>query len=177
MEWLDPILDYFRKDPIRVLTVIGGSGGLFYWFDRYRNRPHLDVRILREITLSSARVNLSFEVENLGLIPTSLEPKIALSGYTPMKKKRQFILDISSQDRSLPPRSPKQLEATIESPEAIIGALWFKTYVFTPTQGRRRRVRLRHAALKPANVALSWLRFYYELIQFYFFGKIDARTI
>src|SRR5437867_5594532 len=122
MEWLNNIISYFLQDPTRILTWIGGSGGVLYYVDRFRNRPRLRIRILH-VNPHFADMHLTFEAENLGTIPTSLEPTITLIGYTPLKKKRQFILEIPSGDRNLPPHSPKPLEATIKSPEAIIGAL------------------------------------------------------
>ena len=65
--------------------------------------------------------------------------------------------------------------ATIMRPEAIPGALWFMTYVFTPTQGRAYRVRLRHVpAGIPENARLSFGRFYYELVRFYLFCRVEV---
>ncbi len=141
-------------------------------YDRYRNRPRIRVRIL-DIGVTPEHAWLEFEVENLATIPNSIGPTITLSGLTPVEKNwRRFTFRVKSQDRSLPPMAPKRMIATTTRPPAILGALWFMTYVFTPTKGRRCRVRLRHGGSNLDRVHLNWLRFCYERLLFRFFRRI-----
>jgi len=79
------IVDYFKEDPIRILTIIGGSGGVLYCYDRFRNRLRIKIRIVKtnKHLINNKPYSISFEAENLGNTPTSLEPDIVLNGYIP----------------------------------------------------------------------------------------------
>lgn len=144
VRWL---LSWFREDPIRLLTVTGGAGGVAYWADRIRNRSRLRVRILREQSGSEKLPLLRFEAQNLGVSPMSLEPVIVVTGYTPLKRQRRvyhFAVD-QAVDRSLPPHTPRTFEAKAPlDPEGAMGFLWYRQYTFAATRGRARRVRLRY---------------------------------
>ncbi|MDO8142545.1 MAG: hypothetical protein Q6358_13675 [Candidatus Brocadiales bacterium] len=78
------VLDYFWQDPLRLLTMLGGTGGVVYWVNLYRNRMRIRIRMLREKRMGTdnQKTLLEFEVESIGNMPTSLEPKIMLTGYT-----------------------------------------------------------------------------------------------
>ena len=146
MPFFRSLLSWFAEDPIRLLTVTGGAGGVAYWVDRFRNRSRLQVRILREET-GSEKPLLRFEAQNLGVSPMSLEPVIALIGYTPLKRERRiyhFALD-QALDRSLPPHTPKTFEAKAPpDAEGALGFLWYRQYTFAATRGRGSRVCLRY---------------------------------
>src|SRR5438874_2184887 len=124
---LKSLLSWFAEDPIRILTVLGGAGGVAYWVDRLRNRSRLRVRILREQTDSNKPSLLSFEAQNLGVAPMSLEPVIIVTGYTPYKRQRRvyrFAVE-GPGDRSLPPHIPKIFEALAPADnEGAMGFLW-----------------------------------------------------
>ena len=101
------IFQWFKDDPIRVLTVAGGSGGLIYWYDRFRNRCRLRVRDIRE-----SGDSVSFEVENLGGGPTSLQPTVLkrAMGLSGERGTASYTIQ-ENQDRNLPPRTPKRFDA------------------------------------------------------------------
>src|SRR3990172_71858 len=126
MDIIDKTLDYFAKDPLRVLTLLGGSGGLAYWLSLYKNRARLRIRILKEQFLANSDQLqcIEFEAESLGAMPTSLDPRIVLTGYTPKRELRTFEYRIESQDRSLPPHVPKLLKATTKD-DHVLPFLWY----------------------------------------------------
>lgn len=164
---LSKIVDFFSEDPLRLLYVIGGSGGIMYWWDRLTKRPKLAVRINMEETIAD-RIRLNFEVENRSHLATSLEQEILFRGYNPkIRTNVKTIFVIDAKDRNLSPYAPKEFEAWAEDlPEYYF--LWFKTYIFRPTKGRKLKIRVRSAHLDQ----ISFLRFYYELILLHFLQKV-----
>jgi hypothetical protein len=108
MDFLDKVWQYFRDDPLRLLTVLGGSGGLAYWVDRLRNRPRLKLRLVSErFHDNSTPAKVEFEAINVGNEPTAIEPIVRLVGYTPTRRRRTFDFAIQSLDRQLPAQAPK----------------------------------------------------------------------
>jgi hypothetical protein len=170
MELWDTLVEYFSADPLRVLTLLGGSGGLVYWVDRFRNRPRLKLKLVSErFHDDSTPARLEFEAMNLGNEPTSLEPTIRLTGYTPKRRRRTFEFSIKSLDRQLPAHAPKHFAA--EAPQAAaLAFLWFKAYRVRTTRGRGAKMRVRTLD----HVELPRLRFLGELTLFRLLGKTSA---
>jgi len=171
LEVITKIFNYLTSDPLRILSLVGGSGGLVYWYDRYRNRTRLRVKLL-DLGLSphygKQQLCIRFEAENLGTLPVSLEPLVLLSGIIPvvMRKKlgprlqrNLYNYEIISQDRNLPPHAPKIFEAYGDVDD-IRPFLWFIIYRFTPTRGKVRKIRIRSSD----KFRLSCLRYVYELM-------------
>lgn len=161
---------------LRILTVFGGSTGIFYLHDRFVNRLRLKIRIfdLGIFTKKNAPAYMKFEVENLGLVPISLESTIIVKGYYLKNKFSRFrgkykimrytysIIDI---DKYLPPRKPRVFTAECDT-GSISQSLWFIIYTFTPTIGWKCRVRIRSAL----GTRLSYLKYDYELFLSRWFG-------
>lgn len=162
------LYDFFSSDPIRLLTVIGGSGGAFYWWDRYKNRPKLLGEIEKERSYDDGRQRLNFEVENCGSYLTSLKREFIVKGYTWKRDKKRFIFYVHEDDRSLPPSAPKKFSAWTTDPDSVYDFLWFRTYCFYPTKGKKLKIRIRSAFLDE----LSLFRFLVEVILFRFFYKV-----
>lgn len=187
-EILYKIIYFFLDDPLRILYLIGGSGGIFYWVNRYLNRITLRVELiefgLSQYPLKSIKdsFKIRFEITNLGLKPTSLEKTIKLKGIIPIdfRKKAEprnrlkrniynYEIDLSS-DRHLPPRKPKEFEAfgdriDLNDPRIFLRLI---TYEFKPTRGRTRRIRLNSSSDKDI---LSCVRYFYKLIRYALTGK------
>ena len=174
------LIDYFTDDPMRVLALIGGSGGLVYWLDRYKNRARLRVRLL-DLGLSphygENEARIRFEAENFGTVPMSLKPIVYLKGIipkvmrrTPEKKLKisSYSYEIRASDRSLPPHVPKTFEAYSEADD-MRPFLWFMTYTFTPTRGKSRKVRIRSSD----NFRLSYGRYIWELAAYAVANKLN----
>jgi hypothetical protein len=155
MDTVSKVVDYFLQDPLRVLALIGGSGGVAYWVALYRGRSRIAIRDFRELTARSAtdpRPCIQFEAESLGKDPVSLAREIQMTGYTPRRERREYTFRIEGADRGLSPYDPKRFEA-ITGQDPVIPHLWFKTYVVTPTRGRRRKLRIQSGH----GNALSWV--------------------
>ena len=170
---VDTIINYFAQDPLKILYLFGGSGGLMYWWGLYRNRPRLSVRLLNEefdvAESPFLRITTRFEVENVGTEKTSLEPEVLFTGYTVKRMRRQFAQEIVEEDRSLPPFSPKTITLVVKE-EANYPFLWFRTYAFRLTRGASKRLRVR----SEDRVRLSYLQFLYELGMFRVFNRLPT---
>ena len=145
MEYINNIIEYFSANPLKILFVIAGSGGIVYWWKLYRSRPKLKVRLLSEeynsIDLTNMEVKSIFEVENIGGSSTSLEPNVLFTGYTPKKERRCISQSFIENDRSLPPFTSKQF--TLISKEGDkYPYLHFRTYLFRLTRGNNKRLRI-----------------------------------
>ena len=171
----DSIVNYFAQDPLKILYALGGSGGLIYWWDRYRNRPRLRVRLLDEQFEVRERpyleITTRFEVENVGTEKTSLEPEVLFTGYTVKRQRHRGAQKIAEEDRALPPFTPRTITLVVRE-EANYPFLWFRTYVFRLTRGRRKRVRIR----SEDRVRLSYPKFLYELAVFRAFNRLPEVT-
>jgi hypothetical protein len=150
-----------------------------YVADLYRNRTRLRVRLLEEQFYSQTSPGLKFEVENLGTSVTSIEPLVRFDGFLPRPKGEEFVegfklvpfhLDFKIDEntpRTLPPSTPitftvvNRLNAGREISDRL-GFMFFKTYTFAFTRGRKVKVRIRSAD----HVCLSWWRYLFERLHF-----------
>jgi hypothetical protein len=139
--------------------VVGGSGVLFYYVDRFRNRSRLRVRILREVVGTSPGHLVEFEAQNLGTLPMSLEPTVTMTGLDLKLRRRRYTMAVSShENRTLPPHAPKSFGVLCD-PDPAFGFLWYRTYTFRATRGGARRVHLRYIDGPP----LSAVRSFFEI--------------
>ena len=135
---------YLSEDPLRILTIVGGAGGLVYWFDRWRYRTRVQVRDIGTSTSQNRKHSLlSFEAENLGKLPTSIRSDVLVTGCGTKKERFKYTFCISSGDRNLPPNEPKQFSAQRPMTFEIVG-LWYRKHVFRLTRGRKICVRFRN---------------------------------
>ena len=145
---LNTIVNYFAQDPLKILYMLGGAGGIHYWINQWRDRRRISVRWIKEIYSPThaldCNVTLLVEITNLGSAPTSLGPKVTVVGLTPEKKRQCCALEVTEDTRVLPPHEPTTFHA-IGSCEATFLFLWYKTYVFSLSRGRTARVRVRNA--------------------------------
>lgn len=174
------LINYFITDPLRILTVIGGTGGLLYWYDRYQNRSRIKIR-LHALGLvpnsSDKKKHIIFEAENFGASPVSLEPYVLLKGIVPVEVRlkpnrrlfwSKYSYKIETSERYLPPHQPKRFQASSDHDDAASPFLWLMTFTFLATKGRPHRIRIRSAD----GCRLSYLRYIYELAIFTAFNKL-----
>ena len=156
------------------LTIIGGSGGLMYWFDRWWNRPRIRVSVVKELPARDGEARVELEVENLSDGPNSLAPEIMMDGWSPTRKHEQFFFSITADSpRHLPPLTPLRVTATTSDPKSVFGYLWIRRYRISATRGRPRVIRLRWIDGRQI-----WaLRAAIELTLFCWFGSRYLRLI
>jgi hypothetical protein len=139
--------------------LVGSLGGLIYLvtlFNLWRNRVRVKVRILSESEKNEFTGLLRFEAQNVGSAPTSIEPRIAFSGFLPRPHEKMswrvrmprydFDFIIHGTNRTLHPHVPLLLEAQSENTTTGIidrlGFMFFKTYRFSFTRGRTQKIRI-----------------------------------
>lgn len=173
-DFLNRIADYFTSDPLRLLTLLGGSGGLLYWIDRYRNRTRLRVHWVTDALKSpdsGENAVISFEIENCGPMPTSLKPAIRITAYTLTGRSVTFHCYVTAEDRNLSPYTPRRFIATAADQQADnFPFLWFRKYSFQPTRGHIRTVRIRSIEGRH----LSAIRYFFECSYFRLFKRFLA---
>jgi hypothetical protein len=167
---LDKILCYFLEDPLRLIYLLGGSGGLWNWLTIWRNRIRMRIVVKKEtfdlVAEPNLRVTAEYEIENISENVTSLSPTVLITGYTPDRKFMKSSFQIEDLDRELPPFKPKLFRAEFELP-ATYPFLLLRTYTFTPTRGSKSRIMVWSACL----LNISRVKFMYELLLFKLFGK------
>ena len=141
---MEELLAYFAKDPMRVLYLLGSSGGIVFWWDRWRHRPHLRLRV-RDHGVLQQSPGLVLSVENLGATPTSLEPAVTVQWlrwadgerrWRPLVKRRR-LYRLTHPDLGLPVHDRRTLEAKpVGAWESIVPVMHQVT-----VRGRRARVR------------------------------------
>ena len=155
------------------------ASAFVYIADLCRNRARVRVRVLEEQFFSQGPPGLKFEAENLGTTITSIEPSVWFFGFLPRPKGErpadgtklvpysiEFRIEESAQ-RTLPPSTPitftalNRLKAGRELSDKL-GHMFFKTYTFAFTRGRKTKVRIRSAD----KVRLSLGRYVWERLKF-----------
>ena len=155
-----------------IATIVGLVWGGYRLYIAYVSRRRLRVRILSETydvkSEPNMSIDLSFEAENLGEIPTSLDPQIyikALSGHdaSPMK----VDLEVKSTDRKLEPHHPKICSAyTVDTAEYPF--TWFRRYYFPISKGRKAVIRI----LNASNVEIGFTKYWWGYFMYRVFGRL-----
>lgn len=163
MNLLAQVLDYFASDPMRLLALVGGSGGLVYWMDRFRDRSRLTAAL---VSITSHRCTV--EVENVGRHMTSLLSEIRCSGYTINWRKVEGRLKIRDPDgyqvdRSLPPMTPKRFYAEPVYPLSHLDSMSHTTLRLRATRGRGTKVRITHLITTTSRVHF-WTTFLLRML-------------
>lgn len=165
--------EYLVADPLRVLYLIGGAGGLVYWWDRVRDRRRLAVRIMEDEPMKGG---LTVEVTNEGSKATALRPLIRAKAYDVKRRRVRMDYDVQELERSLPPHAPRVLHATAREPDAGWGWTHLRVYTFRPTRGFRARVRIWSALLEDADRFSFW----FWTVRFAWLGRgprVSGRSI
>ena len=179
MDFLFGLINYFKTHPMSILALLGGSGGFFYWLDRYQNRMRIKIKII-DLGLfqkqGESKSTLIFEAENLGTKTTSLDSQILLYGFIPKvvqhepAKKiscKKYVFQIESAERTLPPNVPKIIKAKADI-DQMTPFLWFMTYIISPTRGKTCKIRVRSAN----KTEINFVQYVIELTAYILFNLL-----
>lgn len=154
---------------IKVVATVAAPGGIWFWIDKFRNRIQIKIRRLGLPTGDTSIRGIEFEAENVSSVLTSFEPEFTLVGYSHKGKKQTYTFRFESADRQLPSHVSKQfLGRHNHSENDILLFLWFMTFHFPLSRGRRMKIRIRNAELKP----VGFLRFHWERLLFLWFRRV-----
>ncbi len=169
---MNKIIEYFATDPLRILYLLGGTGGIWFWIGQWRDRIRMRVRVIEEGPFISDQMDkcsyLKCEIENIGGQTTSLQPTVLLKAYTPKGKFQSYEGKITELERDLPPHKPKIFTVDFNAGDIYVFLL-FRAYSFKLTRGHSKSLRVRSASQK---IISPW-RFTYELLCFKWFGKYN----
>jgi hypothetical protein len=134
-------------------------------------RPTLRIRILEDRDDTQVG-GLSFEVENVGSRPTSLQPVIEVSYFNFRRVEERAFFDVRELDRELLPFKARLLSATGRGLSKLYGAGCLRSYIFRPTKGRPARAYVRGPFLQ----AMRPTRFWYERLRFKITGRLSDES-
>jgi hypothetical protein len=138
------IIEYLFSDPARIMAIVGGSGGIMYWWDRFRDRPRFSVRVT-DVGLQT----VDLEIENTSDKANSIGSVVRLSGLDALGRVRKYAPPVPEGERSFDPFSPKTIRLRIKREPHMLGALINLEHVtVTIPTARGRSIRLRVADLK-----------------------------
>ena len=166
----EAVVTYFASDALKILYLLGGGGGCWFWFEKWLERIRLRVRLLNhafDLPGDNVEATIEFEAVNLGKSSTSLEPFITCTGYTPERKRVSGQLSIVEPERLLVPHSTRRLTATGRL-DARYPFWLFKTFRISPNRGSDRVLRTRSNPRE----TIGWLRYELELTLFLWFGAL-----
>lgn len=151
---MDHIFEYFTNDPLRVLYLLGGSGGIWFWIGQWRDRVRVQIKIVDENRYVSDDMKYipcaTCEIENIGGRLTSIMEGVTLTGYTPKKRYKEYRGTLQESDRKLSPHEPKILH--VDFPDDVdYECLLFRAYKFRLTRGNSKCLRFWSASLKQMN--------------------------
>lgn len=156
---MQELLAYFAQDPLRVLYLLGGAGGLVFWWDRWRQRPRLRLRVQDHGVLEQSP-GLVLSVENLGAAPTSLEPAVTAwwfwwnseDRWRPLVSRRR-LYRLTDPDLRLPVHERRALQAKpIGAWQPVFPVMHRVTVRLT----RGRRARVRYFTTRRVGLARWW---------------------
>lgn len=156
---------------LKALGAIATPGGIWIWFDKYRNRIRVRVHSLAFPPGDPIARTIVFEAENICDTLTSLEPTFTMTGLTPERVMRTYTFTIDGKDRQLSPHIPKQILAVHNNKEnGRMLFLWYMTFTIPLTRGSTIKLRYRNANRE----ILGFFRFHLERLQFKWVGKVPG---
>jgi len=168
---LKTIIEYFVSDPLRILYFFGGTSGIWYWFNQWRDRIRLRVQVInerREITDEfEEQTVIRYKMENIGSNVTSIKSTVVLTGYTPKRELRRYEGKIDELERDLQPHKPKLINVRFKYED--IEFLLLRTYCFRLTRGFSKSLRVWSASQR----IIGHLRFCYAVACLKLFGKYN----
>ncbi len=162
MNW---VIEYFTDDPLKPLYLLGGAGGIMYWYDRFINRIRLRVHLISEEydikKYPYMKVASRFEVENIGSEKTSLIPTVGFKGYSYEYGDNSEPLNVPEDVRALEPFQPKTITLTTKT-KSNYPFLFYRAFKFRLNRGFAKTIRIR----KEDKVVLNIFQYYVELLMF-----------
>lgn len=131
-------LDILDGDFFRVIYLLGSGGGIWFWVDKWRSRSRVRIRLVDVKFLeNTGRDRLCFELTNLGVLNTSVDERIEMTGISLLAvndKKACHFFSAITDDRLLEPHKPKLISFDSESSESH-AFFWYCRYRLNFTRG------------------------------------------
>ena len=151
-------------DPaLKVLGALAAPGGLWFWFDKYRNRVHIKIRRAGFTRGDTSGRGITLVVENVGSTATSTGPNLTIKGRNLKREAFKLNYRLLGDHAKLPPLEVVELNATHGDPEnrTLIWA-WYFVVKVPLSRGRSVKIRVRNAEFQQ----LGFWRFHWERFRF-----------
>lgn len=151
-------------DPaLKVLGALATPGGLWFWWDKYRNRIRLRVRRAEFTRGETSGRGLTLVVENIGAVGTSTGPDMTVTGMNTKRQSFKLRYRLRGEHAKLLPLEVVELNATHADPESrtLIWA-WYFVVEVPLSRGYPLKVRVRNAKFQQ----LGFWRFHWERFRF-----------
>jgi len=154
---------------IKALATIAGSGGIWFWVDKFKNRIRVKIWNVR-FPLDDKNVpGFQFEAENVSNSLTSFSPEFTITGYTKERKKLTSRFTFDRNERQLPSYVAKEFVGwPKDSTYSNFYFQWFIIVQFPLSRGQSVRLRFRNMELQQ----ISFLRFQWERLLYICVGKL-----
>jgi hypothetical protein len=151
-------------DPaLKVLGALAAPGGLWFWFDKYRNRIRIKVLCARFTQGDTSGRGLTLVVENVGSSSTSAGPNLTVTGRDKYRHVLKLNYRLIVKHVKLPPLDTVEIHATHNDPgsETLFWA-WYFVIKVPLSRGRAIKVRCRNAKFEQ----LGFWHFHWERFRF-----------
>ena len=148
---------------LKVIGALAAPGGLWFWFDKYRNRVRLRPRRAGFTHGDTSGRGLTLVVENVGSMATSTGPSLTVTGRDVKRKVFQLNYRLLGEHAKLPPLDVVELNATHGDPEnRTLFWAWYFVIKVPLTRGSTLKIRVRNAEFQQ----LGFWRFHWERLRF-----------
>jgi hypothetical protein len=150
------VITYFANDPMKLLYLLGGSGGVSYWYEKWSSKIKIKVKIKnQEYSPTDTSIKFEFDAVNLGEKSTSLSDELSITFYDNNGKIHTQEIPISGNDLLLPPHTTKSFIAKgAVSPTLLFSGM--RKYVFKPNKGKPFKIFTTEVDLKSKTSSTKW---------------------
>ena len=141
---MEAIVEYFSKDPLKILYLFGGAGGMWFWVEKWNNRIRFELLELSETYNSidhKCDISIQIQCRNLSNVKTSLQPNIKVSGYFGASSitKISALITLNGSELSLEPHEVKSFDGKSRVQTSYCLPI-LKKYKITSTVGANKTV-------------------------------------
>jgi len=167
---MDIIIEYFSKDPLKILYFFGGAGGIWFWFEKWKYRLRFElVELTEEYNPIDHNTDVTFKMScrNLGKTKTSLRNIVKVEGYFGASELKRFSgsIRLTGNALSLPSHEIQEFSGRSRFPASYCFQT-FKKYKITSTIGSNKTVY--YLGYKNQSTAVVW---YFSLLMFRLFNR------
>ena len=157
------VLAYFANDPMKVFYLLGGSGGVFYWYEKWASKIKLKAKLTNQIySPDDMSATFEFKAINIGEKATSLSDNLLIIFFDIYGTRHTQEIPIIGGDLLLPPHTQK----TFIAKGPVNPTLYFsgtRKFIIKPNKGRISKIYTVRIPLESQTNFVKWLASKIEL--------------
>jgi hypothetical protein len=112
-ELIYKVIDYFFNDPLKILYLIGGTGGIYFWYEKWTSRVRLHTVLVKQTydPDNNFGAELKFKCTNVGSKITSLDGVVTVVSLTRDGLPLKVSMQIMGNDLALKPHEAREFLA------------------------------------------------------------------